>query len=278
MIKNWKSQRWQARALDCPRCPRCRSPALFPPGARRGCRQQAAALGGGACWGSELPAACSPPRRGLVFVHPAVHGRGPPTLPPAPLRDPPPTHPPHPTDAAQLQLQAPPADHRHAAAERPHGALVPHALPHAPGEAPGGSWRRAGGGRGGARRRGAAESALRAAELGARRRALAWLHAAHPTRKGLPHPHPRRTRPGIALPGATHTCHPAPTPPPRHLNPRGFACLLIHTCPSPHPNLRPPQVFASHAQFKDWFSNPLTGMVEGSAEVRKKRKGIGAPR
>lgn len=28
-----------------------------------------------------------------------------------------------------------------------------------------------------------------------------------------------------------------------------------------------PQVFASHAQFKDWFSNPLTGMVEGSAEV-----------
>lgn len=28
------------------------------------------------------------------------------------------------------------------------------------------------------------------------------------------------------------------------------------------------QVFGSHAQFKDWFSNPLTGMVEGSAEVR----------
>lgn len=26
-------------------------------------------------------------------------------------------------------------------------------------------------------------------------------------------------------------------------------------------------MFASHAQFKDWFSNPLTGMVEGSAEV-----------
>jgi len=24
-----------------------------------------------------------------------------------------------------------------------------------------------------------------------------------------------------------------------------------------------PQVFASHAQFKDWFSNPLTGLVEG---------------
>ena len=31
-----------------------------------------------------------------------------------------------------------------------------------------------------------------------------------------------------------------------------------------------PQVFASHAQFKDWFSNPLTGMVEGSAEVSKR--------
>lgn len=30
-----------------------------------------------------------------------------------------------------------------------------------------------------------------------------------------------------------------------------------------------PQVFASHAQFKDWFSNPLTGMVEGSAEYNR---------
>jgi len=30
-----------------------------------------------------------------------------------------------------------------------------------------------------------------------------------------------------------------------------------------------PQVFASHAQFKDWFSNPLTGMVEGSSEYNK---------
>ncbi|KAG7668752.1 hypothetical protein Ndes2437B_g07158 [Nannochloris sp. 'desiccata'] len=30
-----------------------------------------------------------------------------------------------------------------------------------------------------------------------------------------------------------------------------------------------PQVFGSHAQFKDWFSNPLTGMVEGSAEYSK---------
>ncbi|KDD72180.1 SNF2 family N-terminal domain-containing protein, partial [Helicosporidium sp. ATCC 50920] len=30
-----------------------------------------------------------------------------------------------------------------------------------------------------------------------------------------------------------------------------------------------PQVFASHAQFRDWFSNPLTGMVEGSAEMNR---------
>ena len=31
------------------------------------------------------------------------------------------------------------------------------------------------------------------------------------------------------------------------------------------------QVFASHAQFKDWFSNPLTGMVEGQEAVNKVR-------
>lgn len=30
-----------------------------------------------------------------------------------------------------------------------------------------------------------------------------------------------------------------------------------------------PQVFASHAQFKDWFHNPLTGMVEGQEAVNK---------
>ncbi|KAK9804733.1 hypothetical protein WJX72_002805 [[Myrmecia] bisecta] len=30
-----------------------------------------------------------------------------------------------------------------------------------------------------------------------------------------------------------------------------------------------PQVFASHQQFKDWFSNPLTGMVEGQETVNK---------
>ena len=30
-----------------------------------------------------------------------------------------------------------------------------------------------------------------------------------------------------------------------------------------------PQVFASHAQFKDWFSNPLTNMVDGSEVINK---------
>jgi hypothetical protein len=30
-----------------------------------------------------------------------------------------------------------------------------------------------------------------------------------------------------------------------------------------------PAVFASHAQFKDWFSNPLTGAVETGQEVSK---------
>ena len=33
--------------------------------------------------------------------------------------------------AAQLQQQGAPPAHRHAAAEQPHGAVVPHALPHA---------------------------------------------------------------------------------------------------------------------------------------------------
>lgn len=27
-----------------------------------------------------------------------------------------------------------------------------------------------------------------------------------------------------------------------------------------------PAIFASHDDFKDWFSNPLTGMVEGSID------------
>ncbi|GMH36700.1 hypothetical protein BSKO_04573 [Bryopsis sp. KO-2023] len=30
-----------------------------------------------------------------------------------------------------------------------------------------------------------------------------------------------------------------------------------------------PHVFSSHAQFKDWFCNPLTGMVQGQAEVNQ---------
>ena len=32
-----------------------------------------------------------------------------------------------------------------------------------------------------------------------------------------------------------------------------------------------PQIFASHAQFKDWFNNPMLGMVEGQQEVNKVR-------
>ena len=30
-----------------------------------------------------------------------------------------------------------------------------------------------------------------------------------------------------------------------------------------------PALFASHADFKDWFSNPLNGMVEGEQAVNK---------
>jgi E1A-binding protein p400 len=30
-----------------------------------------------------------------------------------------------------------------------------------------------------------------------------------------------------------------------------------------------PDVFASHSQFRDWFCNPLTGMVEGSEAYNK---------
>ena len=30
-----------------------------------------------------------------------------------------------------------------------------------------------------------------------------------------------------------------------------------------------PAIFASHDDFKDWFSNPLTGMMEGSVEFNK---------
>ena len=32
-----------------------------------------------------------------------------------------------------------------------------------------------------------------------------------------------------------------------------------------------PTVFASHDQFRDWFCNPLTGMVEGSEAYNKVR-------
>lgn len=32
-----------------------------------------------------------------------------------------------------------------------------------------------------------------------------------------------------------------------------------------------PHIFASHSQFKDWFCNPLTGMVEGSEAYNKVR-------
>ena len=34
-----------------------------------------------------------------------------------------------------------------------------------------------------------------------------------------------------------------------------------------------PALFASHADFKDWFSNPLNGMVEGEQAVNKVRSG-----
>ena len=30
-----------------------------------------------------------------------------------------------------------------------------------------------------------------------------------------------------------------------------------------------PSVFSSHTDFKEWFSNPLTGMVEGSQEYNE---------
>ena len=32
-----------------------------------------------------------------------------------------------------------------------------------------------------------------------------------------------------------------------------------------------PALFASHADFKDWFSNPLNNMVEGEQAVNKAR-------
>lgn len=30
-----------------------------------------------------------------------------------------------------------------------------------------------------------------------------------------------------------------------------------------------PRVFASHQEFREWFSNPLTGMIEGSHEYNE---------
>ena len=30
-----------------------------------------------------------------------------------------------------------------------------------------------------------------------------------------------------------------------------------------------PNVFQSHSEFKEWFSNPLTGMIEGSQEYNE---------
>lgn len=30
-----------------------------------------------------------------------------------------------------------------------------------------------------------------------------------------------------------------------------------------------PHVFQSHREFKEWFSNPLTGMIEGSQEYNE---------
>ena len=35
-----------------------------------------------------------------------------------------------------------------------------------------------------------------------------------------------------------------------------------------------PGLFASHAQFRDWFCNPLTGMVEGSEAYNKVGEGL----
>ena len=38
-----------------------------------------------------------------------------------------------------------------------------------------------------------------------------------------------------------------------------------------------PQVFASHAHFKDWFSNPLSGMVEGQEAVEQGEHDVPSP-
>ena len=110
-------------------------------------------------------------------------------------------------DLAQLQLAAPPAHHGHAPAERSHGALVPHALPHAPGD----------------------------------------IHSSHTF--------PSRSMQWESQIVEIFCVHNKST--------SDLRLLLSWLCAV--------QVFASHAQFKDWFSNPLTGMVEGQEAVNKVR-------
>ncbi len=73
-------------------------------------------------------------------------------------------------------------------------------------------------------------------------------------------------------PHSPHMSCPSYTPPhPHHITP-------IHTGTPLQNDLMElwslmhflmPQVFASHDQFKNWFSNPLTGMVEGQQAVNK---------
>ena len=104
-----------------------------------------------------------------------------------------------------------------ATAERPHGALVAHALSHAPG-AP-----------------------------------LDTAVGPLPCCAGSAHVPLRNLTSCVAARGLSHSVQ-----------------RLFSPCRARPPVLTSAhlQVFASHAQFKDWFSNPLTGMVEGSAEVR----------
>lgn len=219
MIKNWKSQRWQVGwggpgrgehgATVARGCARSWS--------RRMCHDAAAALK----WSSD-PSITAHSSLLLSLI-----------TPPFPT--------PTPADPAQLQLQAAPAHHGHPAAERPHGALVPHALPHAAGAHPNatlpcfgvavGRWVGVLAGV-----RGAAEDCeARPGAACTLFRSGLWALQAEPS-----DPTPRLPGPGAALPVTAGAAPPGPR-------------LL--------------QVFASHAQFKDWFSNPLTGMVEGSAEV-----------
>jgi hypothetical protein len=77
-----------------------------------------------------------------------------------------------------------------------------------------------------------------------------------------------RAREGGAFPrGPPAPCIPG-RPLPKHLD--GAPLLLIpsalHPSPPPPPHPTPPHP-RSHAQFKDWFSNPLTGAVESGEGV-----------